>query len=74
MPSCLIVSTSLVFGLSSGFLNTGCTRANNSHVEKIKYLIKKNLFRLLNFIKHLLVSLIGISFLPEVILIDLWRE
>jgi len=62
MLSCWMVFVSLVFGISSGFLKTWCTLANNSHVEKIKYLIKK-LFKLLKFVKHFLMSLFGNRFL-----------
>jgi len=54
MLSCWIVPISLVFGINNGFLRTRCTRANNSHMEKIKYLIK-NVFKLLKFIKHFLI-------------------
>jgi len=56
MLSWWMVFISLVFGIScSGFLKT-CTRANNSHMEKIKYLITK-LFKLLKFIKHFLIEI-----------------
>ena len=69
MLSCWIVSIGLVFGINSGFLRTRCTRANNSHMEKIKYLIK-NVFKLFKFIKHFLISLVGITVFPEIILIE----